>query len=119
MAYQSYYAKNTQGIKKGDLVFRDRRTKTDSGYFFVEEVEEHVRPHSNPPNQTEIRICARKVAYRDGKQCRGRIREFAVETCQKVDALFIDQAFKAEMETAAKKRDKLMNILEELRELNV
>lgn len=113
------YPLNTIGIKKGDVVFRDRRTKLDSGYFLVEGVIEIPHANSNPPNQVETRIEARKIAYRDGKPCKGKLRSFAINTCVLVDINYIETEYRQEIDKAAQKRFTLNKILEEIRDLNI
>jgi hypothetical protein len=117
--YRYVYAKNTEGIKAGNIVFRDRRTKLDSGYFYVEKVEEILLANSNPPGQIETRVHGRKIAYRDLRPCKGKLREFDVSTCKLVDHNYASEMITKEIEAARAKNEALLKILGEVSDLNV
>lgn len=111
------YAKNEFGIKEGNVIWRNCRSKNDSGYFLVTKVVEN---DSNPTYGIQTMIHCKKIAHIDGRDCRGQVeRHYDVGGLKVVNQKFIDDLYEASVKEAESMRATLTGILEDVNALNV
>jgi hypothetical protein len=112
------YAKNEFGIKARDVIFRECYGKNDSGFFLVDKVE--TQTPGDGSNGEMTTIYCKKIAHRDGKECRGQVqRRYDVGGLKVVNQKFIDDLYEASVKEAESMRATLTGILEDVNALNV